>query len=190
MKTFRLAALAALITSPALAHTGHGGAEGFLHGLAHPLGGADHLLAMLAVGIWSGFALPRRLWAGAAVFMAAMVAGAGASWSGIGFPGVEAAIVGSVLVFGLLTLVARRGQGGWQTGGTLAAIAGFALAHGHAHATEAQGAVIAYLGGFLIATAGLHLAGVAIARALATRQGAQQALGAGLAASGLWLIAG
>ena len=190
MKKLATAAIAALIAGPALAHTGVGEANGFLHGLGHPVLGPDHLLAMLAVGLWSGFVLPHRFWAGAAAFMGAMIFGAGLSWSGIGYPMVETAIVGSVVVFGLLTLVSRRGQPGWMTLASLAAIAGFASAHGHAHASEASGNALAYLAGFLVSTAALHLAGIGIARAVAAQPVAQRALGAGIALSGLWLMAG
>jgi urease accessory protein len=188
----KLALSAALITlaAPALAHTGHGDANGFLHGLEHPVFGTDHLLGMLAVGLWSGLVLPTRFWAGAAAFMGAMTVGAGLSWAGIGFPMVETAIVASVVVFGLLTLVSQRGQAGWITGASLAAIAVFASAHGHAHATEAAGNAFAYLAGFLLSTAALHLAGIGIARAVAARPLVQQATGAGIALSGLWLMAG
>lgn len=179
----------ALVVSagPALAHTGHGDANGFAHGLAHPVFGADHLLAMLAVGLWSGFVLPRHFWAGAAAFLAAMAAGAGLSWAGVGLPMVETGIVASVVVFGLLTLTAREGQARGLTAASLAAISAFAAFHGHAHATEAVGAVAAYLGGFLISTAALHLAGIAVARAVAGSVLAQRALGTAIAGSGLWL---
>lgn len=185
-----LALVAILLATPALAHTGQGGASGFLHGLEHPVLGMDHLLAMLAVGLWSGFVLPRHVWAGAAVFLAAMAAGAGASWAGLGFPGVEAVIVGSVLAFGILTLLSRRGQPGWITGLSLVSVGIFATAHGHAHATEATGDALAYLAGFLISTAALHLCGIVLARIVASSRAAQRALGAGIALSGLWLIAG
>jgi urease accessory protein len=190
MKKLALIAAATLIAGPALAHTGHGDASGFLHGLAHPLTGADHLLAMLAVGLWSGFVLPRAFWSGAATFMAAMAVGAGLSWAGTGFPFVETAITASVLAFGLLVLLSRRGQSPRLTGAALAAIGAFALAHGHAHATEAVGNALPYLAGFLTATAALHLAGIGLARAVATRPLVQRALGAGVALSGLWMMAG
>jgi urease accessory protein len=190
MKRLTLGALMAVLAGPALAHTGHGDASGFLHGLWHPIFGPDHLLAMLAVGLWSGFVLPRRFWAGAAAFMGAMAAGAGLSWAGIGFPMVETVIVASVVAFGLLTIVSRRGQAGWITGLSLATIAVFASAHGHAHATEAAGNAFAYLAGFLISTAALHLAGIGLARAVATRPVVQQAMGAGIALSGLLMMAG
>ncbi|WP_461472880.1 HupE/UreJ family protein, partial [Pararhodobacter sp.] len=176
-----IAALAALTASPALAHTGVGEASGFVHGLEHPLFGLDHLLAMLAVGLWSGFVLPERFWAGAAAFMTAMAIGAGLSWAGIGYPAVETVITASVVAFGVLTLVSRRGQPEGITLASLAAIGLFASAHGHAHATEAAGNAFAYLVGFLISTAALHVAGIGIARAVATRSIVQKAMGAGIA---------
>jgi urease accessory protein len=193
MKRLALGSALAALAGPALAHTGHGDANGFLHGLMHPVLGPDHLLAMLAVGLWSGFVLPRRFWAGAATFLAAMTAGAGLSWAGVPVPGVETMILGSVVAFGLLVLLAKPGQGTGLTRASLAAIAVFAACHGHAHATEATGAVAAYLGGFLMATAALHLTGIAIARAVARGDAAalvQRALGAGIAASGAWMLVG
>ena len=190
MKKLACAAALALMAGPAMAHSGHGDANGFLHGLAHPVFGHDHLLAMLAVGLWSGFVLPTRFWAGAAAFMGAMSVGAGISWAGLGYSMVETVIVASVVVFGLLTLVARRGQAAWITGASLAAIAVFASAHGHAHATEASGNAFAYLAGFLFSTAVLHLLGIVIARSAAARPRVQQAMGAGVALSGLLMMAG
>lgn len=191
MKKLAIAAAALSLTAgQALAHTGHGDASGFLHGLAHPIFGMDHLLAMLAVGLWSGFVLPHRFWAGAAAFMGAMVLGAGLSWAGIAFPMVETVIVASVVAFGLLTVASRRGQPGAVTAASLAAVAVFASAHGHAHATEAAGNAAAYLAGFLVSTAALHVAGISIARAVAAQPIAQRAMGAGIALSGLWLMVG
>ena len=93
MKKLPLAGALAALAGPALAHTGVGEASGFTHGLLHPILGPDHLLAMLAVGLWSGFVLPHRFWAGAATFLSAMTAGAGLSWAGVPLPGVEAMIV-------------------------------------------------------------------------------------------------
>lgn len=193
MKKLILASVLALAAGPALAHSGHGDTSGFVAGLSHPVLGPDHLLAMLAVGLWSGFVLPNKFWAGAATFMAAMAAGAGISWSGVAIPMVESWITASVAVFGLLTLLARRGQSRAVTGLSLMAIACFALCHGHAHATEASGYALAYLAGFLIATAALHLAGVAIARAAANGRAArlvQSALGYGITGAGLLMMAG
>lgn len=190
MKKLILSAALAALAAPAMAHTGHDHVFGLGAGLVHPLTGADHLLAMLAVGLWSGFVLPRRFWAGAAAFLSAMLAGTGLAWAGVGFPMVETAITASVVVFGLLTLVARRGQSGAVTAASLAAIAAFGLAHGHAHAAEAAGGATAYVAGFLAATAALHAAGIALARSLAARPLAQRMLGAGIAVSGLLMMVG
>lgn len=193
MKKLILATGLIATAAPALAHTGHGATSGLIHGLMHPIFGVDHLLAMLAVGLWSGFVFSRHVWAGAAAFMGAMVAGAALSWSGVPIPGVEGLIAASVLVFGALTIFAHVGQARVLTGLSLATIAGFGLCHGHAHATEATGAAMAYLGGFLISTGALHLAGIQIARAVAGARDTRAmrgAAGAAIAASGAWLISG
>lgn len=193
MKKLAIAAAVSMIAAPAMAHTGHGGTSGPVSGLLHPLLGPDHLLAMVAVGLWSGFALPRRAWAGAAAFLGAMALGAGLSWARIALPMVEGFITLSVLAFGLLTLLARPGQSRLASGLTLAAIAGFGAFHGHAHATEAAGNAGAYLAGFLAATAALHLAGIAMARTVASgrfARGLQAGLGMAVSAGGLALIAG
>ncbi len=188
-----LATVFALSVTPAMAHTGLGHTSGFAQGLAHPVFGPDHLLAMLAVGLWSGFAIPSRFWMGAAVFLAAMTAGAGLSWAGFGYPAVETVIVVSVVVFGALVLAARPGQSDALTLASLGAIAVFASAHGHAHASEAAGAIRHYLAGFLAATAALHLIGIGLARRVAVASHAQliqSTLGAGIAGAGLWMMAG
>ncbi|QFT95690.1 HupE / UreJ protein [Roseovarius sp. THAF8] len=181
---------ATLMAGPALAHSAGHEANGFLHGLAHPVFGPDHLLAMLAVGLWSGLVLPRRVWAGALSFMAAMAGGAALSWAGIGFSFVETVIVASVVAFGLLTLLSHRGQARAVTAASLGAIALFATAHGHAHATEAAGNALAYLAGFLISTALLHGVGIVLAQSIAARPAVQRSIGAGIAASGLLLMFG
>lgn len=190
MKKLTLAGLLALLAAPAMAHTGHGATDGFLHGFLHPLSGADHLLAMLAVGLWSGFVLPRRVWMGALTFMTAMTAGAAVAWAGFSLPLLESWITLSVLAFGLIALFSRRGQAEGITQATLTAIGLFAFCHGQAHAIEALGDVPTYLGGFLLATALLHLAGIGLARGLAERSMAQRLMGAGIAASGLYLLVG
>ncbi len=193
MKKALFTLILALSVTPAMAHTGHGVTSGFAQGLAHPVLGPDHLLAMLAVGLWSGFVIPSRFWLGAAVFMTAMTAGAGLGWAGIGYPAVEAVILASVVVFGALVLSARQDQTGAVTAAMLGVIAVFSSAHGHAHASEAAGVVWHYLAGFLIATAGLHLIGIGIARKVALCGHARlirSALGAGIAGAGLWMMAG
>lgn len=193
MKKLALSAGLTLLAAPALAHSGHGDTSGFVAGMSHPVFGPDHLLAMLAVGLWSGFVLPGRFWAGAVTFMAAMAAGAAISWAGIGYPMVEPVILASVVVFGLLVGMSKPGQAQGLTLASLAMIGVFASAHGHAHASEASGNALGYLAGFLIATAGLHLAGIAVARAVANGRAArivQGGLGLGIAGSGLLMMAG
>lgn len=192
MKKLALTVALVLLAGPALAHTGQGDAHGFYHGLLHPLTGPDHLLAMLAVGLWSGFVLPNKFWAGAATFMIAMAVGAGLSWSGLPYPAVETMILASVLVFGLLVVVARPGQPRWMTAASLGAIALFASAHGYAHASEATGTIATYLAGFLLSTLALHLAGIGIARSVADRSFArvmQAVFGLVIAGGGLWMLA-
>ena len=193
MKKLALTAALSLVAGPALAHTGHGDAQGFLHGFLHPLTGADHLLAMLAVGLWSGFVLPNRFWAGATTFLAAMAAGAGLSWAGVGFPAVETMILASVILFGMLVLASRPGQPRWLTAASLGMIALFASAHGFAHANEATGSIATYLTGFLASTLALHLAGIGLARSVADRRFArlvQGAVGVAIAGGGLLMMAG
>ncbi|MCB1388999.1 MAG: HupE/UreJ family protein [Rhodobacteraceae bacterium] len=189
MKKLVLTAALTLTAAPALAHTGHG-AGGLAQGLAHPFLGADHLMAMLAVGLWSGLALPHRAVAGPAAFLAAMLAGAGLGFAGAPLPMVEGMITLSVVLFGLLVLTARPGQPARLTAATLAAVALFGTFHGYAHAAEATGNALAYVAGFLTASTALHLAGMALARAVASARLLRLAAGAGVLASGLALIAG
>jgi urease accessory protein len=139
------------------AHPGIGPATGFDCGLAHPFGGWDHLLAMLAVGYWasqmrSRIALP-------AAFLLAMVAGVLAGhWAGP-VPGLEQGIAASVLVLGLL--IAVRVRAATAVGATLVGV--FALLHGAAHGAEmpATAGAVAYGCGLVLATAVLLVAGIA-----------------------------
>lgn len=187
----RLAALLSMaVPTAALAHSEASGASGFATGLAHPVLGADHLLAMLAVGLWSGLALSRGVWRGAAAFLVAMAVGAALGMQAGPSALVEAGILASVVVFGLLTVFAHPGQGRAVTAGSLAAIGGFAVFHGHAHAAEAAGAVAPYMAGFLLSTAALHLAGIALARTVASRPGLRRAIGGAIAMSGAVLALG
>lgn len=184
-----LLALAALLPAQsAFAHTGVGATTGLGAGFLHPLEGLDHVLAMVTVGLWSGFVLPQRFWAGAATFMACMALGAGFGFLGGALPFVETGIVLSIIVFGLLTLAASPAQGRGVTLASLAAIAGFALFHGHAHAAEASGAALAYVAGFLLSTGLLHLGGIGLARGIARRTFVVRGIGAAVAASGAAML--
>ncbi len=155
-----LAGAAALaLSGAALAHPGHSEAASFFAGFAHPLSGLDHLLAMLAVGVWAAQSGGRSAWRLPLTFVAAMLAGAGLGLSGVSVPGVEPMIAASVLVLGLL--VALRVPLRAQATGT-ALIAAFAVFHGIAHGAgvPAGSALAAYIAGFALATAVLHALGV------------------------------
>ena len=110
MKHSRIFALTALclFAGTASAHTGSQGVTGFVSGLSHPLLGLDHLLAMIAIGLWAAQQGGRALWAVPAAFVGAMVVGGMLAWSGIALPHVETAIALSVLVLGLLIATRRQ----------------------------------------------------------------------------------
>ena len=185
---FRLiaAAFVTLIAGPALAHTGVTPTAGFLAGFSHPMLGADHLLAMVAVGLWASQLGGRALWLVPGTFVTVMIAGGIVGMSGIGLPAVEFGILGSVVLLGLL--VALQAKLPVVLGMVLVGV--FALFHGHAHGTEmpADGHTLLYAAGFVVATAGLHALGVA-AGLLAARPMARFA-GAITAMAGLALAIG
>jgi urease accessory protein len=131
---------------------------------AHPLG-ADHLLAMLAVGIWSVSALPaNKTWWGPATFMLTLVASAALGAAGFSLPGLESLISLSVVLFGGMLLLSRAKL---PTGLGLGLIALAASLHGLAHGAETPDTGFAtYAAGFLVTTATLHFGGVAMGLSL------------------------
>ncbi|MDP3123613.1 MAG: HupE/UreJ family protein [Thiobacillus sp.] len=188
MKSMKQTRTIALITlclfaGTASAHTGSHTVTGFVSGLTHPLLGLDHLLAMIAVGLWAAQQGGRALWAVPAAFVGAMVLGGSLALSGMALPHVETAIAASVLVLGLL--IATRRQ--WTVPLGMALAAGFAVFHGYAHGLEMPQAasLMLYALGFVLATVFLHAAGIAGHRA--GRRAVQWA-GAGIAATGLALM--
>ena len=153
-----LTGLLLLASSAAYAHTGVGTTSGFAHGFAHPIGGIDHVLAMVAVGLFAAHLGGRALWAVPLSFVTMMVAGGAAGTGGIELPFVEIAIGLSVVVFG--GAVAFRLH--LPTVAAMALVGLFAIFHGHAHGSEmaetASG--FGYALGFVLATAGLHGCGI------------------------------
>lgn len=131
---------------------------GLLAGLAHPFSGLDHLLAMLAVGMWAAQQGGRALWALPLTFVGVMALGSALGVAGIALPGVEAGILLSVLVLGLLVALASR----WALPLAVSLVGLFALFHGAAHGLEMPLAASpwAYGAGMLAATAVLHVSGV------------------------------
>src|SRR5262245_17685377 len=175
----------ATLNSPAFAHVGdHGG--GFGAGLAHPLSGLDHMLAMVAVGLWASQLGRPAAWLLPLTFPAVMALGAAVGLSGLALPAVELAIAGSVIVLGLVIALALRPS----LAASAAIIALFALFHGYSHGTElpASGGVLAYGAGFMAATFVLHAIGLAIG-GLQRSALAPRAAGAAIAAVGVALLA-
>lgn len=153
-------AMLALAASVAQAHTGHGPSS-FFDGLAHPFG-LDHLLAMVAVGVWSVSALPaQKAWWGPATFLLALVLSAMLGTAGFMVPYLEHAISLSVVIFGLMLIFARRG---FPVAVGLGLVALAASLHGLAHGAETpEGGFMGYAAGFLLTTTTLHLGGVVTA---------------------------
>jgi urease accessory protein len=158
-------ALALSFASPAFAHTSHE-VNGLASGLAHPVFGFDHLLAMVTVGLWAGLVGGRSLFVWPVSFVGSMLVGGALAMSGVMLPGVELVIAASVVALGMAVALGLKPQ--IVLGAAL--IAMFGLAHGHAHGLEAPetGSGLAYAAGFVLATAALH--GVGLALALATQQ--------------------
>jgi urease accessory protein len=152
-------ALTGALVSPALAHTGVAHIHSFATGLAHPLSGADHILAMVAVGLWGVLAGGRAIWIWPLAFVATMLAGFVAAALGLQMPFVESAVSSSIILLGLCVVLAIKAPV-W-VGAVIAGL--FAFFHGHAHGTEATTAsVIPYVAGFVLATAWIHSAGIGL----------------------------
>lgn len=182
MKKLSLTLALTLLPQFALAHAGHEEGQ-FIGGLSHPVGGADHLLAMVALGLLAAQIGGRALWALPCTFVGAMIAGGLSGWAGLPFPGVEPMILASVVILGALVAMAARLPLSVLT----PAVAVFGFAHGWAHGAEgpAQG-LAAYAIGFAIATMALHLAGIGAGKLL-NRGVLLRGLGGGTAIAGLAL---
>jgi urease accessory protein len=183
-------ASAALLLTPALAfaHPGHDGA-GMLAGFEHPLTGVDHLLAMVAVGLWAAQQQGNARWALPLTFVASMLVGGLLGFAGLQLPLVETGIALSVLALGLLVALAVRPPMALAVGLT----ALFALTHGVAHGLELPelASPWTFAAGFVAATAALHAAGYAVARLLPRAAAPLVRLaGFGSAVAGAWLLAG
>jgi len=150
-------------------------------GFVHPFTGLDHLLAMLAVGLWAAQLGGRWTWAVPLAFVGSLSLGGALGFAGVALPYVEPMIAVSVLVLGLLVSLKVRLH--WSG---VALVGTFALFHGIAHAAEIPPQVsrIVYAGGFILATALLHAAGVALGLLPRARWA-----GVPVALAGLWLLA-
>jgi urease accessory protein len=174
------------LSTAASAHTGHG-ASGFGTGFAHPFSGMDHLLAMLAVGLWAGQLGGQRIWQLPATFMAML---AGGAFIGMWIPSltlIEPGIAASVLILGLLIASPSR----LALPISFALTAAFGIFHGYAHGSEMPSAAapLTYATGFLLATASLHASGIAMGITLRARFARLvQVVGMSIATMGAWML--
>ncbi len=169
--------------TPALAHTG-GAIGGLTSGLLHPITGLDHVVAMVAVGLWGGILGGAAIWQLPVIFPIVMAFAGALGALGVPLPGIETGIALSGIVLGGMVLFLVRPP--------IAVAAGlvglFAIFHGHAHGTELPDAAnpLTYALGFVIATGSLHLAGIAFGQMMKWPSGVIAVRAAG----GLIAIAG
>ncbi|MBL9062107.1 HupE/UreJ family protein [Tabrizicola sp.] len=181
MKRILIAALS-LCPLPAMAHGLHDSGT-FLAGALHPVGGLDHVLAMIAVGLLAAQLTGRALWALPVTFVTAMLLGGAVGAAGLPFPLVEPMILASIVILGVLVALACP----LPLPALVAMVALFGGAHGWAHGAEGPATGLAlYALGFAGATAALHLVGIALGRGLPAL--ALRGLGAGAAVAGLALV--
>lgn len=180
-----IALIAAASGGAAHAHPGH--EAGVLAGLLHPLLGFDHLLAMVAVGVWAAMLGRRARWLVPACFIAVMAVSAGVGTAGIALPLVEPGIAASLLLAGLLIAFHVR-----LAPAAGAAVVGlFAVFHGHAHGAEMplSAAPWMYGAGFVVATGLLHALGLLVGTAMNERKLNLSIAGAIVVAHGAWMLA-
>ncbi|MGE0753250.1 MAG: HupE/UreJ family protein [Variibacter sp.] len=184
--------IAALLFFPtaAFAHVGIGSTASFTAGVAHPLGGLDHITVMIAVGLWAALKSGRALWAWPCAFVGVMIAGAAAlGMAHVSVPFVESGILASVVILGLLVALAVDAPV-WLGAIIIGALAIF---HGHAHGSEVPETAsgLEYIAGFTLATTGLHFVGIGTGVALSRAQWTMlvRAAGATCALIGVGLIA-
>jgi urease accessory protein len=198
MRQFRrepLTGVALLIISSALlapatvlAHNPAGVAGGFASGFMHPLTGIDHILAMVAVGIWGAQLGAPAIWALPVAFPLVMSVGGAMGVRGVPLMGVEIGIAASALLLGLMIFSEARPP-------LVAAallVGFFAIFHGYAHGTELPHAAnpLAYGAGFVIATGMLHVSGIGLGLVHRWPKGARalRLVGAGISLAGLFLL--
>ncbi|MEE1658285.1 HupE/UreJ family protein [Microvirga sp. CF3062] len=170
---------------PAFAHTGSHPASDLVDGFAHPFGGLDHTLAMVAVGLFAAVLGGRALWAVPATFISMMLVGGVMGVMGIGIPAVEAGIALSLVILGAILAAGSRCL--ISIAMTLTGV--FAIFHGYAHGAEmpTEAAAALYCLGFVSATAFLHGTGLVLGHAFGKRQMIHRLAGAGISIGGVVL---
>lgn len=180
----------ALLSMGGIAHAHTNGLPhmDFAAGLSHPFSGLDHILAMVAVGLWAAQLGGRALWLVPLTFVLTMAAGGALGFMGMPLPHVELGIAGSVLVLGGLVALSSR----LPLAASMGLVGIFAVFHGYAHGAEmaAEASAVWYSLGFMVATAILH--GIGIGAGVAAGRGVPARLvrfsGAAIAASGLVML--
>ena len=174
-----LAAALLLVALPAWAHDGGGQAAGFLSGMLHPVSGLDHVLAMVAVGLWGAQLGAPAIWLLPVAFPLVMAFGGFLGLMGVPVPGVEIGIALSAVLLGVMVATQSRPP----LGVAIALVGFFAVFHGHAHGTElpvgASG--LLYSVGFVIVTGLLHATGIAVGLVHRWERGRLALRGAGAA---------
>ena len=188
----RLATLAALIiTMLAFIPTANAhsmGAEGtnFITGLSHPFMGLDHLLAMIAVGIWAAQTGGSAVWRLPLSFVVMMAVAALFGANGYSLPAFEPLIAGSVILLGLMVVFAVR----MPINVSMLLVGLFAVFHGYAHGLEMPqvSSALIYGSGFVLATASLHLIGIGLGKIAYRKQVLSRLIGSMIALAGLYLV--
>ena len=174
----------------AWAHVESGQAGGFFSGLSHPVSGLDHVLAMVAVGLWGAQLGRPAIWLLPVAFPMMMAFGGMLGLMGIPVPGIGIGIAVSGIVLGALIL----GETKMPMIGALIVVAFFAIFHGHAHGTELEAGqnAMLYSMGFVICTGTLHAIGIGMGLVHRWKFGRLALRGAGsvVMAGGLYFLWG
>lgn len=177
-----------LLPVAALAHEEKGQAAGFLAGLAHPVSGLDHVLAMVAVGLWGAVLGAPAIWVLPVAFPLVMALGGLLGLVGMPLPGVEIGIAVSAIALGAMVAFEIRPP----IAVAAAIVAFFAVFHGHAHGRELPdgASALLYSVGFVVATGLLHAAGIllGVAHRWSTGRQVLRAAGASVALAGLYFV--
>ena len=182
-------AISAAATVPAFAHLNPAEHGSLAAGFSHPLFGLDHILAMVAVGLWAAMQGGRAIWLVPTAFVGTMALGFAAAIAGMPLPFVEPVILASVIFIGVAIALALP----VPTSAVAAMVGFFAFFHGHAHGGELGAAgAWEFAAGFVVATAVLHLGGIGLGLALSRFGGKalSRIAGAATALGGLWLALG
>ena len=182
------ATLLMLVPTLVLAHQEAGQVTGFVSGLEHPISGMDHVVAMIAVGLWGAVLGPPAIWVLPVAFPMMMAFGGFMGLLGIPVPSIEIGIAVSAIVLGAMVLIQARPP--LWVAALLVAI--FAIFHGYAHGRElpAGANALLYSLGFVVATGLLHLVGILLGEAHRWALGRQivRAAGGGIAVAGLFFL--